>query len=101
MKLPQKIIDAVATQAREEYDFSYVIIQRKRQYFRDNYPLLLNIGTENKVYERLIFRMVDMMCALSHKFAPSVTFMKRGEDDTETVQMLERVKDFDYEEMEM
>jgi hypothetical protein len=43
MKLPQKIVDIVANQAREEYDFSYVTIQRKRQYFRDNYPLLLNI----------------------------------------------------------
>lgn len=101
MKLPQDIINEVAIKAKKEYDFSYPSIQRKRQFFRDNYKLLMNQGTENKIYERLMFRMVDMMCALSHKFRPSVTFQWRLEDDLEYIKYLEIVKDFDWDEMDM
>jgi len=101
MKLPNDIIQAVAQKARQEYDFSRPVVQRKRQFFRDNYKLLMNQWSENKIYERLMFRMVDMMCALSHKFRPSVTFQGRLEDDLEYIKLLETVKDFDWDEMDM
>lgn len=45
--------------------------------------------------------MVDMMCALSHKFRPSVTFQGRLEDDLEYIKYLEIVKEFDWDEMDM
>lgn len=48
-----------------------------------------------------MFRMVDMMCALSHKFRPAVTFQTRSEDDKEYIKMQELVKEFDYDEMQM
>ena len=91
MKLLQSIIDEVAKKAREEYDFSRPVVQRKRQFFRDNYKLLMNQWSDDKIYERLMFRMVDMMCALSHKFRPSVTFQWRLEDDLEYIKLLETV----------
>ena len=80
---------------------SYPFIKNKRDFFRENYKLLLNQGKENKIYERLMFRMVDMMCALSHKFRPSVTFQARSEEDQEYIKMQELVKEFDYDEMGM
>jgi hypothetical protein len=42
MKLPQRIIDAVAHKAKLEYDMSYPFIKTKRDFFRENYKLLLN-----------------------------------------------------------
>lgn len=101
MKLPQRIVDAVAHKAKMEYDMSYPFIKTKRDFFRENYKLLLNQGKENKIYERLMFRMVDMMCALSHKFRPSVTFQARSEEDQQYIKMQELVKEFDYDEMGM
>lgn len=101
MKLPNDIIDAVAQKAKQEYDFSFPVIQRKRQFFRDNYKYMMNQWREDKIYERLMFRMVDMMCALSHKFRPSVTFQGRLEDDLEYIKYLEVVKEFDWDEMDM
>lgn len=101
MNLPKDIIDKVAQKAKQEYDFSRPVVQRKRQFFRDNYKLLMNQWSDNKIYERLMFRMVDMMCALSHKFRPSVTFQGRLEDDLEYIKYLEIVKGFDRDEMDM
>lgn len=101
MKLPNDIVQAVANKAKNEYDFSRPVVQRKRQFFRDNYKYIMNQWAENKIYERLIFRMVDMMCALSHKFRPSVTFQWRLEDDLEYIKLLEIVKEFDWDEMDM
>ena len=60
----------------------------------------MNQWSDDKIYERLMFRMVDMMCALSHKFRPSVTFQWRLEDDLEYIKLLETVKDFDWDEMD-
>lgn len=101
MNLPKDIVNEVAQKAKQEYDFSFPVIQRKRQFFRDNYKYMMNQWTENKIYERLMFRMVDMMCALSHKFRPSVTFQGRLEDDQEYIKYLEIVKEFDRDEMDM
>lgn len=101
MKLPNDIVQAVANKAKNEYDFSRPVVQRKKQFFRDNYKYIMNQWAENKIYERLIFRMVDMMCALSHKFRPSVTFQWRLEDDLEYIKLLEIVKEFDWDEMDM
>lgn len=61
----------------------------------------MNQWAESKIYERLMFRMVDQMCALSHKFKPNVTFQGRQEDDLEYIEYLEKVKEFDYDEMQM
>lgn len=101
MKLPDRIINWVAQKAKQEYEMSFSFVQTKRDFFRNNYRLIMNQWGDNKIYERLMFRMVDMMCALSHKFRPSVTFMARSEDDKEYIKMQELVKEFDYDEMWM
>jgi len=101
MKLPDRIINWVAQKAKQEYEMSFSFVQTKRDFFRNNYRLIMNQWSDNKIYERLMFRMVDMMCALSHKFRPSVTFQARQEDDKEYIKMQELVKEFDYDEMQM
>ena len=89
-------------QAKAEYDFSISKVTTKRNYLKSSLPLYANIiEDDNKIADRTIFEMCDMMCALDHKFKPKVNFAKRKLGDETVAKNLDRVKQFDYDEMNM
>lgn len=85
----------------KEYNIGWTFAQPKRQLFRERLSLYTNVGTENKVYVRLIFSTIQTLVSLYYKDSPTVQFMGRQLWDDAIAKNLDRLKDFDYEEMEL
>lgn len=101
-KYTDKFLAWLVAQTKAEYDFSISKVTTKRNYLKRNLELYANVIEEdNKIADRTIFEMCDMMCALDHKFKPKVNFAKRKLGDETVAKNLDRVKQFDYDEMDM
>jgi len=86
-------------QVGQEYGAGFNAVRSKRDLFRDRLDLYVNIGKENKIYVRLIFSTIQTLLALFYKDDPTIKFLGRQIGDHERAQNLERLKEFDYEEM--
>ena len=89
----------ILQQVGQEYGAGFNAVRSKRDLFRDRLDLYVNIGKENKIYVRLIFSTIQTLLALFYKDDPTIKFLGRQIGDHERAQNLERLKEFDYEEM--
>jgi len=98
--LPKGItLDEILQQVQAEYQSGYDAVSAKRTLFRERLKLYWNVWEEDKIYVRLIYTTMRTLVALSHKDTPTVKFMGRQIWDDSRAKNLERLKDFDYEEM--
>lgn len=89
----------ILQQVSQEYEMGFNAVNAKRWLFRERLKLYNNVWEEDKIYVRLIYSTMLTLVALSHKDSPTVKFMWRQIWDDARAKNLERLKDFDYDEM--
>jgi hypothetical protein len=95
-------VEDILNQVREEYETGIDFSRRKRDLFENRMKLYSNVSdTENKVYIRLLFSVMQTLMSLYYTDVPTAKFYGRTLGDEDLAENINNVAKFDYTEMDL